>query len=62
MTIEFEDGSTAAIHYLATGARTFPKERIEAFVDGRTYVIDNWRRMQQFDCNGTGAQQWIFGG
>jgi predicted dehydrogenase len=48
VALEFAEGSTGAIHYLATGARAFPKERVEAFVDGKTYVIDNWRRLKQF--------------
>lgn len=50
--LQFLDGSVAVIHYLANGARSFPKERIEAFVDGRTMVIDNWRQLRRF---GSGA-------
>ena len=46
ITIGFEDGSTATVHYLATGSRRFPKERIEAFFDGKTASIDNWRRLR----------------
>jgi predicted dehydrogenase/threonine dehydrogenase-like Zn-dependent dehydrogenase len=48
LSLAFGDGSTAAIHYLANGSRAFPKERIEAFVGGRTLVIDNWRRMRRY--------------
>jgi predicted dehydrogenase len=48
LSIEFEDGSTAAVHYLANGSRTFPKERVEAFFDGKTLVIDNWRRLRRY--------------
>lgn len=46
LTLGFEDGSTAAIHYLATGARGYPKERIEGFCDGKTLTIENWRRLR----------------
>lgn len=46
LTLGFEDGSTAAIHYLANGSSRFPKERIEAFFDGNTAAIDNWRRLR----------------
>jgi predicted dehydrogenase/threonine dehydrogenase-like Zn-dependent dehydrogenase len=46
ITLGFADGSTAVVHYLSSGARVFPKERIEAFADGRTLVIDNWRRFR----------------
>jgi predicted dehydrogenase/threonine dehydrogenase-like Zn-dependent dehydrogenase len=48
MQLTFADGSTAAIHYIASGSRSFPKERIEAFFDGRTLVIENWRRMRAY--------------
>jgi predicted dehydrogenase/threonine dehydrogenase-like Zn-dependent dehydrogenase len=46
LTIAFADGSTAAIHYLANGSARFPKERIEAFWDGRVAALDNWRRLR----------------
>lgn len=46
LSIGFDDGSTAVVHYLATGASRFPKERVEAFFDGRTASIDNWRRLR----------------
>jgi predicted dehydrogenase/threonine dehydrogenase-like Zn-dependent dehydrogenase len=52
LLIGFSDGSTAAIHYLSSGARQFPKERIECFFDGKTLVIDNWRRLRRFGVPG----------
>ena len=54
MTLGFSDGSTAAIHYLANGSASFPKERIEGFVDGAVYRIDNWRRLERFGRGGRG--------
>jgi predicted dehydrogenase len=48
LTLRFSDGSTAAVHYLASGARSFPKERIECFFDGKTLVIENWRRLRRY--------------
>jgi predicted dehydrogenase/threonine dehydrogenase-like Zn-dependent dehydrogenase len=48
ISLVFEDGSTASIHYLTNGARGFPKERIEVFVDGRTLAIDNWRKLRRY--------------
>lgn len=52
LSLSFTDGSTAAIHYLASGARSFPKERIELFFDGKTVAIDNWRRLRRFGVPG----------
>jgi predicted dehydrogenase len=54
ITMSFGDGSRAAIHYLANGAKSFPKERIECFFDGKTVAIDNWRRLQRFGIPGGG--------
>lgn len=52
LSVSFADGSTAVVHYLASGARAFPKERIECFWDGRTVAIDNWRRLRRFGVPG----------
>lgn len=48
IALGFADGSTAVVHYLASGASDFPKERIECFWDGRTAVLENWRRLRRF--------------
>jgi predicted dehydrogenase len=46
--LAFEDGSTAAIHYLSNGARSYPKERVDCFFDGKCFTVDNWRRLQTY--------------
>jgi len=48
ITLGFADGSIASIAYLANGAKTYPKERIECFFDGRSLAIDNWRKLHRF--------------
>ncbi len=58
LSLLFADGSTAAIHYLANGSAAFPKERIEAFADGRIYTIDNWRRMKVFGGRGSAGHRF----
>lgn len=52
IAIAFADGSTAVVHYLANGSKSFPKERIECFFDGKTVAIDNWRRLRRFGVPG----------
>jgi predicted dehydrogenase len=52
LAIRFRDGSTAVVHYLSSGAKSFPKERIECFFDGKTLVVDNWRRLRRFGVKG----------
>lgn len=52
ITVGFADGSFGTIMYLANGANSFPKERIEVFVAGRTLQIDNFNRMRGFNWPG----------
>ena len=46
VSLTFADGSIATLHYWANGPKSFPKERVEIFSEGRVLVIDNWRQMQ----------------
>ncbi|MDA7568200.1 bi-domain-containing oxidoreductase [Emcibacteraceae bacterium] len=45
ITIRFDNGSMATIHYYANGHQSFPKERIEVFQGGKTMVLDNFRKL-----------------
>lgn len=45
ITVSFENGSLATIHYFANGHKNFPKERIELFQDGKILVLDNFRKL-----------------
>jgi polar amino acid transport system substrate-binding protein len=42
ITARLADGSTGAIAYLAEGATAMPKERIEIFGGGKSFVIDDF--------------------
>jgi predicted dehydrogenase/threonine dehydrogenase-like Zn-dependent dehydrogenase len=46
ITLGFEDGSFGTIMYLANGAASFPKERVEVFAAGRVLQLDNFRKLQ----------------
>lgn len=48
ISLSFEDGSTAAIHYLANGSPRFPKERVEVFCQGRVLVNDNFKVLKPY--------------
>ncbi len=48
IVLDFEDGSFGTIHYLANGASSFPKERVEVFADGKVLQLDNFRRLKGF--------------
>jgi polar amino acid transport system substrate-binding protein len=43
ITLRFSDGSNGQIAYLAEGDRALPKERIEVFGGGKTFVIEDFR-------------------
>lgn len=52
LTLGFADGSFGTIHYLANGAKDFPKERVEAFCAGRVLHLDNFRRLRGYGWSG----------
>ncbi|NWE75340.1 bi-domain-containing oxidoreductase [Pseudomonas yamanorum] len=56
ITLGFEDGSFGTIHYLANGASSFPKERVEVFAAGRVLQLDNFRKLKGFGWPGFSKQ------
>jgi predicted dehydrogenase len=48
ITLGFEDGSFGTILYLANGAASFPKERVEVFAAGRVLALDNFRKLKGY--------------
>jgi predicted dehydrogenase/threonine dehydrogenase-like Zn-dependent dehydrogenase len=48
ITLSFADGSIGTVHYLSTGHRGFPKERIEIFCGGRVLQLDSFRRLRGY--------------
>jgi predicted dehydrogenase/threonine dehydrogenase-like Zn-dependent dehydrogenase len=48
ITLGFSDGSFGTIMYLANGAASFPKERVEVFAAGRVLQLDNFRKLRGY--------------
>ena len=48
ITLRFADGSNGTIAYLSEGDRALPKERIEVYGGGRTFVVDDFRRATSY--------------
>ena len=46
MTFAFPDGSVGVVDYLASGDKSFPKERLEVFCGGRVAVLDDFRSLE----------------
>jgi predicted dehydrogenase/threonine dehydrogenase-like Zn-dependent dehydrogenase len=44
ITLRFADGSNGSIAYLAEGDSSLAKERVEIFGEGKTFVLDDFRR------------------
>lgn len=48
ISLRFSDGSAGTVHYLSSGHRSFPKERLEVFCSGRVLELDNFRALRGF--------------
>lgn len=46
--LNFANGSIGTINYLANGNKSYPKERLEVFCDGRVYVVDNFKSLKVY--------------
>jgi predicted dehydrogenase/threonine dehydrogenase-like Zn-dependent dehydrogenase len=49
ITVSYESGSVASLHYSGLGPASLPKERIEVLAGGRAWVLDNFERLTCFD-------------
>lgn len=45
ISLRFSDGSIGAVNYFSNGSKSFPKERLEIFADGRVLQLDNFRKL-----------------
>jgi predicted dehydrogenase/threonine dehydrogenase-like Zn-dependent dehydrogenase len=48
LTLRFADGSVGTVHYLSSGHKSFPKERLEVFRAGRVLQLDNFRKLRGY--------------
>ncbi|MFU1798030.1 bi-domain-containing oxidoreductase [Paenibacillus azoreducens] len=44
-TMEFGDGSVATVTYTALGSKSYPKEQMDIYVDGKNIFLDDYRRL-----------------
>lgn len=47
-TFTFDDGSLATLVYTASGSKEYPKEHMEVFCDGKTYVLEDYLALSIF--------------
>ena len=55
--LEFANGSIGTVHYFAAGSRQMPKERVEVFQNGRSCVLDDFRRATLYRGNGRSSSR-----
>lgn len=58
LQLSFADGSMASVRYLSNGSSAFPKERVEGFWDGKSFRIDNFRRIHGWGVSGLPKRLW----
>lgn len=54
-TINYTDGSVATLLYTSLGAKDYPKERMDIFVDGKTVSLNDYRSVST---RGVKAKEW----
>lgn len=50
--LKFQDGSNAVINYFSNGSKKYSKERVEVYSQGRTWIVQNYRRTEAFGVKG----------
>ena len=50
--LKFNDGSVGTVHYFANGSKSYPKETLEIFGDGRVIRMENFRVTTGFGFKG----------
>lgn len=52
INLQFQDGSIAAVNYLANGSKSLAKERLEVFCGGGVLQLDNFRSLKGYGWDG----------
>ncbi len=51
-TLTFADGSICSLVYTAMGNKTYPKERLQVFSEGKVFVLDDYKTVEIHGGNG----------
>lgn len=52
ITLVFADGSVGTVNYFANGAKSYPKELLEIFSEGRVLRLENFRQLHGYGFRG----------
>ena len=56
LLLRYENGSTGVINYFSNGSKSYAKERVEVYSQGRTLILDNFRRLTGYGFRGFSSQ------
>lgn len=52
ITLHFENGSQGVINYFSNGNKSYSKERVEVYSQGRILILDNFRKLTGYGFSG----------
>ena len=55
--LKYKNGSTGTINYFANGNKGYSKERIEVHSQGKTFIIDNFKKSEYFGTKSSGMSR-----
>ncbi|MBB6005149.1 bi-domain-containing oxidoreductase [Arcicella rosea] len=55
--LKYQNGSTGVINYFSNGHKSYSKERIEIYSQGRTIIVDNFRKSIYYGFKNSGFSQ-----
>jgi predicted dehydrogenase len=55
--LKYQNGSTGVINYFANGNKGYSKERIEVYSQGRTMIIDNFKKSEYYGTKSSGMSR-----
>jgi predicted dehydrogenase/threonine dehydrogenase-like Zn-dependent dehydrogenase len=58
-TVSYTDGSVCTLTYTALGHKTYPKERMDVFADGKVLTLDDYKSLEVAGASGAGWRSHV---
>ena len=55
--LKYQNGSSGVINYLSNGNKSYSKERIEVYAQGKIMIIDNFRKLEYYGLKSSGISR-----
>lgn len=56
LNLKFKDGSIGTLSYLSNGNKSYPKEQMSLFCEGKVFNLDNYKKVNAF--GSSGIKKW----